>query len=67
MAGMGPSFLLLRTIRHELASGHLVLLDIEGLPIVRHWYVTHLASKRLSPAASVLKSGSEVQWNGKPG
>jgi DNA-binding transcriptional LysR family regulator len=56
MAGMGLSFLSLRTIRHELASGHLVLVDIEGLPIVRHWHVTHLASKRLSPAASVLKS-----------
>ncbi|MFC6522296.1 LysR substrate-binding domain-containing protein [Undibacterium arcticum] len=56
MAGMGLSFLSLRTIRHELASGHLVLLNIEGLPIVRHWHVTHLASKRLSPAASVLKS-----------
>lgn len=56
MAGMGLSFLSLRTVRHELASGHLVLLDIEGLPIVRHWHVTHLASKRLSPAASVLKS-----------
>lgn len=56
MAGMGLSFLSLRTIRHELASGHLVLLDIEGLPLMRHWYVTHLASKRLSPAASVLKS-----------
>lgn len=56
MAGMGLSFLSLRTIRHELASGYLVLLDIEGLPIMRHWHVTHLASKRLSPATSVLKS-----------
>lgn len=56
MAGMGLSFLSLRTIRHELASGHLVLLDIKGLPIVRHWHVTHLASKRLSPAAQALKS-----------
>ncbi len=56
MAGMGLSFLSLRTIRHELASGHLVLLDIEGLPIMLHWYVTHLSSKRLSPAANALKS-----------
>lgn len=56
MAGMGLSFLSLRTIRHELAAGHLVLLDIEGLPLVRHWYVTHLSSKRLSPAAAVLKT-----------
>lgn len=56
MAGMGLSFLSLRTVRHELASGHLVLLDIEGLPIIRHWYVTHLKSKRLSPAALAFKT-----------
>jgi DNA-binding transcriptional LysR family regulator len=34
MAGMGLSFLSLRTIRHELASGPLVLLDVLGLPLV---------------------------------
>ncbi len=55
-AGMGLSFLSLRTIRHELASGHLALLDIEGLPIVRQGHVTHLASKRPSPAATALKA-----------
>jgi DNA-binding transcriptional LysR family regulator len=55
MAGMGMSFLSLRTIRQELASGHLVLVDIAGLPIVRHWHITHLAAKRLSPAASAFK------------
>lgn len=55
MAGMGLSFLSLRTIRHELASGHLVLLDIEGMPVMRHWHVTHLTTKRLSPAARVLR------------
>ena len=56
MAGMGLSFLSLRTIRHELASGHLVLLDVQGLPLVRHWHITHLASKRLSPAAREFKT-----------
>jgi len=55
MAGMGMSFLSLRTVRHELAAGHLVLLDIVGLPIIRHWFVTHLSAKRLSPAAEALK------------
>ena len=55
MAGMGLTFLSLRTVRHELASGHLALLDIEGLPIVRHWHVTHLRSKRHAPAALMLK------------
>jgi DNA-binding transcriptional LysR family regulator len=56
MAGMGMSFLSLRTIRQELGSGHLVLVDIDGLPIVRHWHITHLAAKRLSPAASRFKA-----------
>lgn len=55
MAGMGMSFLSLRTVRQELASGHLVLVDIQGLPIVRHWHITHLAGKRLSPAAGAFK------------
>lgn len=56
MAGMGLSFLSLRTVRHELASGHLTLVDVVGLPIIRQWYVTHLSAKRLSPAAQVLKT-----------
>ena len=55
MAGMGMSFLSLRTVRHELASGHIALVDIEGLPVMGHWYVTHLSSKKLSPAALAFK------------
>jgi DNA-binding transcriptional LysR family regulator len=56
MAGMGLAFLSLRTVRHELASGRLALLDLEGLPIERHWYVTHRAAKKLSPAAEAFKA-----------
>ncbi len=56
MAGMGLGFLSLRTVRHELAAGHLTLLDLEGLPLMRHWHVTHLQSKRLSPAAQAFKT-----------
>lgn len=55
MAGMGLTFLSLRTVRHELAAGHLALLDLEGLPLMRQWYVTHLRSKRHAPAALTLK------------
>jgi LysR family transcriptional regulator, low CO2-responsive transcriptional regulator len=55
MAGMGLAFLSLRTVRHELATGRLALLDLEGLPIERHWYVTHREGKRLSPAAMAFK------------
>ncbi len=56
MAGMGLSFLSLRTVRHELAAGHLALVDVSGLPIVGHWYVTHLSQKKLSPAAKAFKA-----------
>jgi DNA-binding transcriptional LysR family regulator len=55
MAGMGLSFLSLRTVRHELASGHIVLLDIVGLPHIGHWYITHRAQKKLPPAALAFK------------
>ena len=56
MAGMGLSFLSLRTVRHELAAGHLALVDVNGMPIVGHWYVTHLSQKKLSPAAKAFKA-----------
>ncbi|MEI8170404.1 MAG: LysR family transcriptional regulator [Rhodoferax sp.] len=56
MAGMGMSFLSLRTVRHELASGHLALVDIEGLPQMGNWYITHLSHKKLSPAAKAFKA-----------
>lgn len=56
MAGMGLSFLSLRTVRHELAAGHLALVDISGMPIMGKWYVTHLSHKKLSPAAKSFKA-----------
>lgn len=55
MAGMGLSFLSLRTVRHELAAGHMALIDVEGMPQIGHWYVTHLQQKKLSPAARAFK------------
>jgi len=55
MAGMGLSFLSLRTVRHELASGHLAMLDVQGLPQINNWFVTHLKEKKLSPAARAFK------------
>ncbi len=56
MAGMGLSFISLRTVRHELAAGHLALVDINGMPLVGHWYVTHLSHKKLSPATKAFKA-----------
>ena len=56
MAGMGLSFLSLRTVRQELAGGYLNVLDVQGMPLTGQWYVTHLAGKTLSPAAHAFKT-----------
>lgn len=56
MAGMGLSFLSLRTVRHELASGYMALVDIQGMPQMGQWYVTHLRQRKLSPAACAFKA-----------
>jgi LysR family transcriptional regulator, low CO2-responsive transcriptional regulator len=55
MAGMGISFLSLHTIGLELEAGRLVVLDVEGLPVLRRWYLTHRQGKRLSPTAQAFK------------
>jgi len=55
MAGMSLGFLSLRTVRNEIASGHIAVLDVAGLPLVGHWYLTHHSNKKLSPAAKGFK------------
>lgn len=55
LAGMGVSLLSLHTVGLELETGRLVVLDVEGLPVVRKWHIAHLARKRLSPVALACK------------
>jgi len=55
LAGMGISLLSLHTVGLELETGRLVMLDVEGLPVVRQWHVAHLARKRLSPVGLACK------------
>ena len=55
MAGMGLSFLSAHTIARELAAGSLAVLDVEGFPVMLHWYVVHRRSKRLPPVAQAFK------------
>jgi len=55
MAGMGVSFISRNTIELELQTQRLVVLEVRGTPIIRHWHVAHLAKKRLSPTASAFK------------
>ena len=55
MAGIGIALISAHTIAAEVASGRLVRLDVEGLPIVRHWYVVNRTDRTLSPAARAFR------------
>jgi len=54
-AGLGLGLVSLHTVRLELETGKLTVLDVEDFPIMRHWYVVHRQGKRLSPIASAFK------------
>lgn len=56
MAGMGLSFLSAHTISRELREGSLAILNVQGFPLMLHWYVVHRSSKRLPPVAQAFKS-----------
>jgi len=54
-AGMGLGILSLNTVTLELETHRLTVLDAEGFPILRHWYVVHREGKRLSTVAQAFK------------
>ena len=51
IAGMGIGFLSQHTIAPELELNRLVVLDLTGFPVMRHWYSVHQRKKRLPPMA----------------
>jgi len=54
-AGLGLGLLSRDTVEMELTLGRLAILDVEGFPILRHWYVVHRSGKRLSVVAQTFK------------
>jgi DNA-binding transcriptional LysR family regulator len=54
-AGLGLGILSLQTLEMELALKRLAVLNVDGFPIMRHWYIVHRADKRLSPVAQAFK------------
>ena len=56
IAGMGISFLSAHTISLELQAGSLVVLDVQGFPVMLNWYVVHRRNKRLPPVALAFKN-----------
>ena len=65
--GLGLSILSLHALGPDAAPRSLVALNVEGLPIRRHWYIVHPAGKRLSVVAQAffayLKAkGSQIKF-----
>lgn len=54
MAGLGLSLISAHTIEVELASGRLVVLDVEGLPIIRQWYIVRRANWTPTPVGEAM-------------
>ena len=56
IAGMGVSFLSAHTVSRELQAGILTILDVQGFPLLLHWYVVHRRGKQLPPVAQAFKN-----------
>lgn len=54
LAGMGITFLSAHTVSRELRDGSLVVLDVQGFPLMLHWYVVQRRTKRLPPVAQAF-------------
>ena len=54
-AGLGLAIVSIHTLELELETGRLDIIDVQGFPIMRHWYVIQRKGKRLSPAAQAFK------------
>jgi DNA-binding transcriptional LysR family regulator len=50
-AGLGIGVVSLHTIQAELVAGQLCVLDVQGFPLTRQWYIVRREGKRLSPSA----------------
>lgn len=55
-AGLGLGVVSLHTVELELEAKRLKVLDVQGFPIRRHWYIVHRKDKRLSSMAQAFKN-----------
>ena len=53
-AGLGLGVVSVHTLEMELALDRLTILDVEGFPILRHWYAVHRQGKRFSAVAQAF-------------
>jgi LysR family transcriptional regulator, low CO2-responsive transcriptional regulator len=55
VAGLGIAVIPREAVELEIANGDLVMLNVEGFPLQRQWYMVHLQGRRLARAAAVLR------------
>lgn len=55
MAGLGIAVISGHTVVPELEAGRLVALPLEGMPIMRNWYLIRLAETAMSPVAAAFR------------
>lgn len=56
MAGLGIAVISAHTVVPELEAGRLVMIRMDGLPIMRHWYLVRGADQELSAAAQAFRT-----------
>jgi DNA-binding transcriptional LysR family regulator len=56
MAGLGIAIISAHTCMAEIASGHLIALQVMGLPLVRQWFLLNRADRAPSMAAQKFKA-----------
>ena len=56
MAGLGLGIVSLHTLEMEFKLGRLAVLNVEGFPILKDWYIVHREGKRFSAAAEAFKA-----------
>ena len=66
VGGLGLSILSLHTLTLEGSGGPVVVLDVEGLPIQRQWFMVHPKGKELSLVAKAfleyaISSGPKIR------
>lgn len=55
VGGLGLSVLSLHTLTLEGSDGPVAILNVQGFPIMRNWFIVHLKGKELSLSAQAFK------------
>ncbi len=54
MAGLGLGIISLHALELELALNRIAILDVEGFPVMKKWYLVYRTGKRMSPIAQAF-------------